>query len=155
MVKKVISLFLKPNTTSSNILFCPQRLKDTQFTVTEEEKKQKIFTFKKLEWRELLISRVFLSTFSQTPHSLNICRHQTVEQVPKKYLYSATPRWHNVKICKSGSFNHRLHGPLHLQLRQLCNSTVKQKSSKMEFLGTEIRLQTVTFQNSRNVDFCR
>ena len=31
-----------------NVLFCPQ-LKDIQFTVTEEERNQKLFTFKKLE----------------------------------------------------------------------------------------------------------
>ena len=31
-----------------NVLFCPQ-LKDIQFTVKEEERNQKIFTFKKLE----------------------------------------------------------------------------------------------------------
>ena len=48
MVKNVDQCSPKPKTTSSNVLFCPQ-LKDTQFSVTEEERNQKIFTFKKLE----------------------------------------------------------------------------------------------------------
>ena len=34
--------------TSSNVLFCPQP-KDIQFTVKEDKRNQKIFTFKKLE----------------------------------------------------------------------------------------------------------
>ena len=34
--------------TASNDLFCPQ-LKDIQFTVIEEERSQKIFTYKNLE----------------------------------------------------------------------------------------------------------
>ena len=34
--------------TPLNVLFCPQP-KDIQVTVTEEERNQKIFTFKKLE----------------------------------------------------------------------------------------------------------
>ena len=33
----------KPKTTSTNVLFCPQH-KDFQFTVTEEERNQEIFT---------------------------------------------------------------------------------------------------------------
>ena len=40
--------FPKPKTTSSNVLFCSQP-KDNQFTVIEEERNQKTFTFKKLE----------------------------------------------------------------------------------------------------------
>ena len=40
--------FPKPKTTSSNVLFCPQP-KDNQLIVIEEERNQKIFTFKKLE----------------------------------------------------------------------------------------------------------
>ena len=40
--------FPKPKTTSSNVLFCPPP-KDIHFTVIEEERNQKIFTFKKLE----------------------------------------------------------------------------------------------------------
>ena len=39
--------FQKSNMTSSNVLFCPQ--KDIQFTVREEERNQKIFTFKRLK----------------------------------------------------------------------------------------------------------
>ena len=45
MVKKC---FPKPKRTSSNVLFCPQP-KNIQFTVREEERNQKMFTFKKLE----------------------------------------------------------------------------------------------------------
>ena len=48
MVKNVDQCFLQPKTTSSNDLFCPQP-KDIQFTVREEGRNQKIFTFKKLE----------------------------------------------------------------------------------------------------------
>ena len=49
MVKKNVNqCFPKPKTTSSNVLFCPQP-KDNLFTVIEEERNQKIFTFKKLE----------------------------------------------------------------------------------------------------------
>ena len=39
---------VKKGTPDSNVLFCPQP-KDIQFTVIEEERDQKIFTFKKLE----------------------------------------------------------------------------------------------------------
>ena len=42
-----------------NVLFCPQA-KDIQFTVTEQEGNQKIFTFKKLE-SENLVTWVWLS----------------------------------------------------------------------------------------------
>ena len=45
---KTNQCFPKPKMTSSNILFC-QQPKNNQFTVTEEERNQKIFTFKKLE----------------------------------------------------------------------------------------------------------
>ena len=48
MLKNDDQCFPKPKMTSSNVLFCPQ-LKDIQFTVTEESRNQKIFTFKKLE----------------------------------------------------------------------------------------------------------
>ena len=48
MVKNVDQCFPNPKMMSSNLLFCPQP-KDVQFTVTEEERNQKIFTFKKLE----------------------------------------------------------------------------------------------------------
>ena len=48
MVENVDQCFPKPKTTSLNVLFFPQP-KDIQFTVTEEERNQKIFTFKKLE----------------------------------------------------------------------------------------------------------
>ena len=47
MVKHVDQCFPKPETTSSNVLFCPQP-KENQFTVIEE-RNQKIFTYKKLE----------------------------------------------------------------------------------------------------------
>ena len=40
--------FPKPKMTSPNVLFCPQS-KDNQFTVIEDERNQKIYTFKKLE----------------------------------------------------------------------------------------------------------
>ena len=46
--KMSISVSQSPQTTSSNVLFCPQP-KDNQFTVIEEKKNWKIFTFKKLE----------------------------------------------------------------------------------------------------------
>ena len=48
MIRNFNQCFPKPETTSSNVLFCPQP-KDIQFTVIEEERNQKIFTFKKLE----------------------------------------------------------------------------------------------------------
>ena len=50
--KNVDPCFPKPRTTSSNVLFCYQP-KDNQFTVTEEERNQKIFTFKKLKSKNL------------------------------------------------------------------------------------------------------
>ena len=40
--------FPKPKMTSSNVLFCPQP-KNNQFSFIEEERNQKIFSFKKLE----------------------------------------------------------------------------------------------------------
>ena len=43
-----MSVSPKPTMMSSNVLFCPQP-KYLQFTVIEEERNQKIFTFKKLE----------------------------------------------------------------------------------------------------------
>ena len=46
MVKEIC--FPKPKMTSSNVLFCPQP-KNNQFTVIEEERNHKMFTFKKLE----------------------------------------------------------------------------------------------------------
>ena len=41
MVKNVDQCFLKPKTTSSNVVFCPQP-KENQFTVIEEERNQKL-----------------------------------------------------------------------------------------------------------------
>ena len=46
MLISFFPIFLKMS--SLNVLFCPQ-LSDIQFTVTEEERKQIIFTFNKLE----------------------------------------------------------------------------------------------------------
>ena len=46
--KNVDQCFPKPHISSSNVLFSPQP-KDIQFTVTEEERNQKMFTLKKLE----------------------------------------------------------------------------------------------------------
>ncbi len=46
MVKNVDQCFPNPKVTSSNVLFCPQT-KDIQFTVTEDERNQKIFKFEK------------------------------------------------------------------------------------------------------------
>ena len=48
MVKNVDQCFLNLKITSSNVLFCPQP-KDIQSIVIEEERNQKIFTFKKLK----------------------------------------------------------------------------------------------------------
>ncbi len=48
MVKDVFSVSPKLKVTSSNVLFCPQH-KDIQFTVTEDERNQKMFTFEKLK----------------------------------------------------------------------------------------------------------
>ena len=48
MAENVEMHFPKSKLTSSNVLFCPQH-KDNEFTVIEEERNQKIFTFKKLE----------------------------------------------------------------------------------------------------------
>ena len=50
--ESVDQCFPKPKTTSSNVLFRPQP-KDIHFTVVEEERNQKIFTFKKLESENL------------------------------------------------------------------------------------------------------
>ena len=47
MVKNVDQCFPKPKMTSSNVLFYSQP-KDIQFTVTKEQRNQKIFTFKKM-----------------------------------------------------------------------------------------------------------
>ena len=47
-MKNVNRCPLKAKMTSSNVLFCPQ-LTNIQFTVTEEERNQEIFTFKELE----------------------------------------------------------------------------------------------------------
>ena len=46
--KNVKNTSKKNKMTSSNVSFCPQ-LKDILFIVMEEERKQKIFKFKKLE----------------------------------------------------------------------------------------------------------
>ena len=48
MVKNVDQCFPKSKMTFSNVLFCPQ-LKDIQFTVIEDQRNQKILTFKKQE----------------------------------------------------------------------------------------------------------
>ena len=47
MVKSVDQCFPKPKMTSSNVLFCTQS-KDIQFTVIEDEERQKTFTYKRL-----------------------------------------------------------------------------------------------------------
>ncbi len=53
MVKKNVDhCFAKPKVTSSNILFCPQP-KYIQFTVMEDKRNQKIFTFEKLKSENL------------------------------------------------------------------------------------------------------
>ena len=57
MVKNVDQCFPKPKTMSSNVLFCPQP-KDNQFTVTEEEINQEIFTFNMLESENFLFKKV-------------------------------------------------------------------------------------------------
>ncbi len=52
MVKNVDPCLSELEVTSSDVLFCSQH-KDIQFTVTEDERNQKIFTFQKLKSENL------------------------------------------------------------------------------------------------------
>lgn len=54
MVKNVDQCVQKPKMTSLQVLFCPQP-KDNQFSVTEEEINQNMFTFSTLESEKLLL----------------------------------------------------------------------------------------------------
>lgn len=52
MVENVDWSFPKSKMTSTNVLFCPQP-QDIQFTIVEEKRNHKIFTFKKLVTKNL------------------------------------------------------------------------------------------------------